>query len=336
MQTGAGVTLCGGRGPLTSLSAHSGIRGATCMSAFVTAHSLEKDCTTACWYSVTIKTSIAGSDTWHRTWLVELSVAHSTRAPVLFSASCRCVYMNLTKECLSHMNTSTVSGVNWPLFSVCRTCFTFLVSFCFVLTILIFPDIKWLISDTDTWPPFFSLPLSQEKQDPSSTSLQLRNEIQVGWDIMFPSCIKVKCGYCVSFTCQSSSFCPQESLGFSSEVSTPETDRKYVGFFFFLTIFRFYHSNMWPEPVWKHEMNARIEMCVCCMSKQCVMQSSSGSHQTVHACTCNHGSHMVFLSVRSKRWRGGKWKCTHLCMQLMWLMDLLCDSLHKRSPAECT
>lgn len=37
--------------------------------------------------------------------------------------------------------------------------------------------------------------LDMEKQDPSSTSLQLRNEIQ-------------------------------ESLGFSSEVSTPETDRK--------------------------------------------------------------------------------------------------------------
>ncbi|XP_045896092.1 SAM and SH3 domain-containing protein 1-like [Micropterus dolomieu] len=41
--------------------------------------------------------------------------------------------------------------------------------------------------------------LDMEKQDTSSTSLQLRTEIQ-------------------------------ESLGFSSEVSTPETDRKYVVF----------------------------------------------------------------------------------------------------------
>lgn len=112
----------------------------------------------------------------------------------------------------------------------CCCIFFILSSLAFFKELFYFPGVvicsfaSWIVMLDLLTPPHL---IFQEKQDPSSTSLQLRNEIQVGED----TCIRVAL---VKY--RQMSLLPkvhplpclslQESLGFSSEVSTPETDRK--------------------------------------------------------------------------------------------------------------
>lgn len=206
------------------------------------------------WYSITLRTSIASLGTWSKIWLVEQSVEHTCLFVVTDLQVC--VHEPDQRMTFPHegivKHVITVSVVNWPSLSIYRSCFTFLLFS--VLAEHSYAPV--LLSDWSLTLTFYllsslSCPFFQEKQDPSSTSLQLRTEIQVGRDTV---CTKPKlCGVSsTQFLAKKSiwhlspSFYPQESLGFSSEVSTPETDRKYV--------FPLYHCYMWLEPAWNHEI----------------------------------------------------------------------------------
>lgn len=186
--------------------------------------------TTAQWFSMTIKTSIASLGTWSKTWLVGVH----TRASV-----CCHWYAGVSEP--DQRTSFPHEGIIKHAFHCFCSQLTFLLHIQiffylysphnFVLTVHMPPMLLHDWSLTLTFDFLCSLlTFFQEKQDPSSTSLQLRTEIQVGRDAM---CTKHKHG--VSFTQSfakapiwrlSPSLCPQESLGFSSEVSTPETDRK--------------------------------------------------------------------------------------------------------------
>lgn len=142
------AAFCWRRCTLTLLQIF-GIHGASYVGVFVMSCSARKaktslGYTTAQWYSLATQTCNAGLATWSKTWLVELSIGGllvCTHVLVFVFTDMQVCLHELNLECLSHMRVllsvpATVSVVNWPFFSIYRSCFSSALCACII---------KWLI-----------------------------------------------------------------------------------------------------------------------------------------------------------------------------------------------